>query len=227
MWQRQIAAKPINELIDAIAYAGFRGLYIDRYGYEDNGIAVDEHLHRLLNKMKYLESANKRLVFFDLEDYIEKLKHSTTEADWKHKVAEVLFPLHLPVLWGVGVYGLEQSTGNDPHWRSWRWCSDHAELSIFNNTQLPVAVKIAMELYTGYPENSNLNIEGDLLEENLQVNASGVALSKSLSILPGCHIIKFTSDARRVDSQDPRIMVFSINNFSLKAVSSFDSGGHY
>lgn len=72
-WQREVAAKPLNEFLETLSFAGFDGIYIDRSGYEDKGAGVEAGLSSLLNA-EPLVSANNRLVFFNMEDYNKRLK---------------------------------------------------------------------------------------------------------------------------------------------------------
>ena len=39
--QRHVASLAPAELAEALAVAGFSGIYLDRYGYEDNGAALE------------------------------------------------------------------------------------------------------------------------------------------------------------------------------------------
>lgn len=63
-WQKQMAAKPLGELVEALQLAGFHGIYLDRYGYADQGVEVETNLSALLNT-RPLISANQRLSFFN------------------------------------------------------------------------------------------------------------------------------------------------------------------
>ncbi|MFX4261822.1 hypothetical protein ACOBQJ_06445 [Pelotomaculum propionicicum] len=74
-WQREVAAKPLNEFLGTLSRAGFNGIYIDRNGYEDKGAGMEAELISLLGT-EPIVSANKRLVFFKMEDYNKKLKEN-------------------------------------------------------------------------------------------------------------------------------------------------------
>lgn len=62
-WQRQVAAKPLVEMVEALQRAGFHGIYLDRYGYPDQGAEMETGLSMLLHTSPLI-SANQRLVFF-------------------------------------------------------------------------------------------------------------------------------------------------------------------
>ena len=67
-WQRMISKLPIDELIETISAAGFRGIYLDRYGFEDMGAELETKLSNLLETRPII-SLDKRLVFFEIPEY--------------------------------------------------------------------------------------------------------------------------------------------------------------
>jgi hypothetical protein len=62
-WQREVTRKPLKELVNDLALAGFSGIYIDRCGYTDGGVALEAGLTELLQDQPMV-SDNQRLVFF-------------------------------------------------------------------------------------------------------------------------------------------------------------------
>ena len=65
-WLRGVAAKPIDQLIQAVKAAGFSGLYIDRFGYADGAAELEAELSRILQERPEV-SRNQRLSFFGLD----------------------------------------------------------------------------------------------------------------------------------------------------------------
>ncbi len=63
-WQKELAALPPAEMVQRLREAGFRGVYVDRFGYADHGAALEAELTRLLGPPR-AESPNRRLVYFD------------------------------------------------------------------------------------------------------------------------------------------------------------------
>ena len=68
LWQKNTAGLPIQEMIAVLSVAGFRGICLDRNGYADRGADMVGKLSRLL-EVTPLESADKRLAFFDMARY--------------------------------------------------------------------------------------------------------------------------------------------------------------
>ena len=65
---RWVSSKPLSGLVRIISLAGFNGIYVDRYGYRDNGAELENKLKTLLNTSPIV-SSNKRLLFFDLRGF--------------------------------------------------------------------------------------------------------------------------------------------------------------
>lgn len=66
-WQRATAALPPEDMIHALAAAGFTGIYIDRWGFADRAAGLEKRLRHLLPEPP-LMSGDGRLVFFRLGD---------------------------------------------------------------------------------------------------------------------------------------------------------------
>jgi len=78
-WIRSVSYLPTDRLIETVALTGFKGIWIDRWGYEYNELAeLEEKLIKYSNS-KYIESENKRFIFFDLDYYIKELRNNLGE----------------------------------------------------------------------------------------------------------------------------------------------------
>jgi phosphoglycerol transferase len=69
--QAALAQLPLAESLPQLAVAGFRGVYLDRAGYADNGVAVEAELSRLLGAEPQI-SQTGRQVFFELSGYVQQ-----------------------------------------------------------------------------------------------------------------------------------------------------------
>ncbi len=87
LWQRKISALPMPLLVNKLVYMGFNGIYIDRHGYEDNGTNIEIQLTQLLKSLP-IYSDDNHLVFYDLNNYSEKLKESQSTQIWLENVAK-------------------------------------------------------------------------------------------------------------------------------------------
>ena len=67
-WQRSVAEKNLVDMTNDLSLAGFQGIYVDGYGYQDGGIAVTKELSELLG-VQPIVSRGGRKYFFDMREY--------------------------------------------------------------------------------------------------------------------------------------------------------------
>jgi hypothetical protein len=116
--------------------------------------------------------------------------------------------------WSGGFTGLEGKIGDDT-----RWCSSNGIMTIINPSDQNKKVAIIAVFKTGYSDFSNLKIESDLINEDLRINSGGLNYQRELVIPPGCHIVKFYCDAKKLDIPvKTRIMVFATYNFRMTEI---------
>jgi phosphoglycerol transferase len=209
LWQRSITSKPLKEMVDTLALAGFNGIYLDRNGYPDRGLDLENKLTDIL-ETKPMVSSHDRLVFFNMTQYGKKIHENYSKEEWQAKQESALHPLLLG--WHGGFSNLEGTPESN-----WRWCSSEGELHVYNGSQRERKIAIQMSLKTGYNEISNLTVKGPFFSENIKISSEGGFFSKTITITPGKLVIQFRSDAKRVNApQDPRYLVFRVINFRLQ-----------
>jgi hypothetical protein len=206
-WQREVALRPTDEQLDIVTFAGFSGVYIDRYGFADDGRAIEAKLVELLGEQP-VTSSNQRLSFFDLRNYSEKLKGKYSPEEWQGKSEDARHPILLE--WSGGFSGLEQTAE-----RNWRWCSSEGQLVINNAT--PRERKIVLEMVLASGSDANMQIKGPYFSESFKINSNGVPFSKTITIPLGIHRITFQCDGQRIEAPwDHRYLVFKIENFKWR-----------
>lgn len=205
--QQIVASLPPEQLVQSLAFEGFNGLYLDRFGYEDNGAAMEAEFSKIL-QAKPLNSPNGRLLFFNLSDYGRSLRQKYSDSEWAVKKELSFHPVLLD--WKGGFSGLESGPT-----KTWRWCSNEGELRIKNTSSIPRTFKLEMAFATGYPQLDDFFISG-LISEQLKVNFMPVPYSKTVTVPPGESVINFRSAAKRIDEpRDTRFLVFRIEDFKL------------
>jgi phosphoglycerol transferase len=65
LWLRDVSSRPAAALIAAVSDAGFSGIVVDRFGYDDKGRAIESVLGSQLGAPRAV-SPNDRFVFFDM-----------------------------------------------------------------------------------------------------------------------------------------------------------------
>ena len=210
--QRQLAALAPAQLVEKLAAAGFSGIYVDRYGYEDNGAALESQLTNVLQATP-LASPNGRLAFFNLIDFGNRLRQKYSAVEWEREKDLSLHPLLLD--WAGGFFDLESRAD-----KTWRWCSGEGELQLRNTAQHPRTIKLEMSFATGYEQLDDFGIAG-LISEQFKVNNKPYFYAETVIIPLGESTITFRSAARPVNApSDTRVLVFRIEDFKLTELDS-------
>jgi hypothetical protein len=81
-WAERFANEPLDQVVKTLAFAGFNGIYIDRYGYADSAAGLESALEGVLHESP-LVSADDRLSFFNLTDFAKSLKSGYSTAQWR------------------------------------------------------------------------------------------------------------------------------------------------
>ena len=212
-WQKMLEADPIEVLLKKLSLVNFDGIYIDRYGYKDNGSQIENQLTELL-KVTSLQDDKKRLMFFDIrnfkESYIAKLGN---KIDLCRQMAGVQVT-HPTIVSNPGLYDLEKDTQGN-----WRWSNKTSEISIYNPDHEEKIINLRMQIATGYPSLSKLDIYTDDMSQKsgIEVSSTPIDYSIQLRIKPMDKVtVNFSSDAQQVEAPtDPRTMFFRLINFNL------------
>lgn len=97
-WQQTVSQKPVKEMLNELAFAGFTGLYIDRNGYRDKGASIEKQMTSLVHA-KPIVNPDKREVFYDLRKYVIQLKKSLGPKIWAKNVAETYRQINTNPSW--------------------------------------------------------------------------------------------------------------------------------
>ncbi len=209
LWQRSLSSLPLPEFVESLSFAGFDGIYIDRYGYADKAAATEAELANLLSATP-VTSNSGRLAFFPLTGYNQQLRAKYTEEEWLEKQDLTLNSLIL--YWRNGFSEEESSPG-----KTWRWCSSRGELDLYNTSKRDRKVVLEMSLSTAYEQPSNFTIRGPIYSDQLQINIQPRDYTITLTVPPGHNVLEFVSDAERVKApNDPRDLRFRVENFRLR-----------
>ncbi len=90
-WRSQLEGSKPQRWLAAATAAGFSGVYVDRFGYDDGGRAIEAKLARLVGGPS-LVSANARLVFFDVTQLGRRIHALNAPAALRAARAAILDP---------------------------------------------------------------------------------------------------------------------------------------
>ena len=204
VWQRWIADKPPHELVETLAAAGFSGLYVNRQGYSESAVRLAAEIGSALAQSPVV-SEHGRFLFFDLTAYRGHLRARHTAEAWEAKREAALHPLL--VNWQNGCSDLE----SDPAGHTFRWCSSTGAWRLINGARQPKRVTLEMTFTS--PHAGDLSIEGPVLSTRLRVDHVGRALSRTITLAPGVHVLNFRCTAPRLMAPgDRRQLVFRVVN---------------
>lgn len=207
-WVRHTAALPLAEMVQALIWAGFSGITIDRFGYQDNAASYEAELSKLLGEIP-INAPNGRQMFFDFTGYARRLRETTPPEQHKFLEDNARHPVLL--LWQKGFHD-QEGTPQD----FWRWCQAKGRLQIINRSQQVREFVLEANFFS--ETDSRLEISG-FINERLLINRFGTPYSKKITVPPGIHTIHFSSDARRILTlNDYRTLVFRVRNYQLKSV---------
>jgi phosphoglycerol transferase len=204
-WQERLVAETTPVMVSGLVVAGFEGLYIDRFGYSDEGAAFEAAVGKILGQ-NVVVSKNRRLSFFDLRALREKLRAALSPDESRKLRDVVLHPLE--VNYAAGFKGAE-SHGTS----TWQWAGRKAVLQLLNPSEEPRPVTLEMELRTGHPTPAVVRIDGPVNIEELQVSSSTGHYTRDLVLSPGKTLLRISTDAPRVSAPaDPRILHLQLLN---------------
>lgn len=207
-WMRQTAAKPVEQLLETLVWAGFSGVYLDRNGFDDDGTRIESDLYGVLQEPP-VQSTDRRLAFYDLTEHRERVEQSTPRAEWAARREAALHP---PLMvWGDGFYDSEGTPG-----LTWRWARSSGWMELVNGGTRAQEVRLDMTIVGN--DGGYVTIHTPLLREpvNVIVSRHGQKVDRTLVLPPGTYPVHFSSDAEPLYPPDDfRDLVFSVQNFEL------------
>lgn len=208
-WVRRVAALAAPEMAETLVWAGFSGIYIDRYGYPDNAARLEAEFKALLGVQPVI-APNSRQIFFDLTPYAQRLRAQTPPSEITAKEDAARHPVM--ALWQQGFHD-QEGTAED----YWRWCAARGRMQFVNRSNRAQEFRLEADFFA---DNDGMLQLWGFLNERLPVNRKGTPYSKRITIPPGLHTVRFASDSRRVlTANDFRELVFRVRNFKLTPVT--------
>ena len=205
-WHKDLASLPPEELLPRLAFAGFRGVCIDREAYPDRAAALEAKLARESGAAP-LVCSNLRFSYYALDDYAEKLKGHYSAGQWQARLDEARHPLI--VAWARG---FQQSAEMLPS--EGRWCTADGVMELHNLGTEPRRVSLDLTLRTGHPEPATLELDGLDLHREVTLHDNEGEIAETLTVPPGRHTLRFHCDAVPVGDNARRI--FRVIDFKVR-----------
>src|SRR5258708_10901467 len=78
---RGLAVKPVDNLVAALDFLGFQGIYLARSAYLDHGARMEADLVKCLGTPPRVH-ATGQIVFYNLLHYHQRPRQGVTDAQW-------------------------------------------------------------------------------------------------------------------------------------------------
>lgn len=203
-------------IVAKLASVGYRGIYIDRYGYADRAARLEAELSKLVGA-EPIVSRNSRLSFFDIRVPGRMILESISNPQVQALRRATLEPIELD--WGERVHG-EEHDGN----RSWRWMTDSAAVvaEVPGGEERQVIVTFGAAAPSS--EGATLRIDASGHAPRVLTIGSGIEdHSIELRLQPGANNIVFRTDAPAIrppgEKRDLRVQLFDLRVDDAEAVS--------
>jgi hypothetical protein len=200
-----------------VASLGFDGLWVDRAAYADHAAALERTVAAQTGAQP-LVSLNRRLTFFDLRAYRDRLR-SRAPAAALAALADVT--LH-PIASWTGGFSPPASGGVS----SWHWMGRTGALQLNSSTAREVVLEVTLR--TLAPAHSGLRLP-DGTTVDVRTTRSGVRVKRRLRVMPGQSQIEFFTDAPErpivsVDQSDERMQILNPLVVPIDAVPALEAG---
>lgn len=208
-WQIRMSRLHGSDLIEAAILSGFDAIWIDKFGYPDDGNDLIASLAQ--GQVKPIDLANPRFVALDLRGASAELNKKMTIIDFERKKREILGN-ELLIEWGNGFYQEEKT----PEGKYFRWVKDNAKMTLRNSAESVSSMCVAFSVAS--PHEGHVRWEGGN-ERRIDVRTSTYPkdVSFPMTLEPGeTRTLKFTTDVKKLDAPgDPRELYFYLMNFAI------------
>jgi hypothetical protein len=184
-WSAALTTRPPEQVIPAIAAAGFSAIYIDRNGYPDSAASLESQIESLTGVAPVVSSDN-RFSFFDLRAYAKELRTQVGSTEMDAAKAAVLHPFRFSL--DVG-FRSPESSGTE----SWQWSSEpSSEITIFNSLSTPIRIRFSTTIRppTGVASTVWLSFPDGTHATYRLANVNGAQVNRDVLAPPGTSYIK-------------------------------------
>jgi phosphoglycerol transferase len=192
-WQQALGGQPTPMLLDRLAAVGFTGLTIDRFGYTDRAVALEEELGRVAGSPAV--SPNGRFSFFDLTANNQALRHDRSPTSVRSLADATLRPVRINSSTGFD----SSRPDGDSYWVTATGPS--ASLVVLNPGPGPRPVQFTATLESSGTGTAAIAPPGRT-PESVPLRCPRQALRIGFSAPPGTSKFRFTVDAPPLAPED-------------------------
>jgi phosphoglycerol transferase len=202
-WQKAAVDQPIPAMLRSLALAGFSGVYVDRAGFDDRGLAIEAGLVREAGASP-IESGDHRLAFYDLRPFATALRDRLGPEGWAEARSACLDAV--TATWLGGFLGRVDG----PDGSSARTCGQRGRLRLDNPSNRPRMVELSMDLRGASARSRPVRIEWP---DGPEAYPPDGPVRQSLVVPPGGLTLPFSTSA--AGAPDPKAPAFRVERFVI------------
>lgn len=203
-WQRLVASMPVEDMLRTLSQTGFAGLYIDSYGYQDNGDKLIADIKQVLG-VEPLVSGDKRLYFFDMTKYNGELKADSPENG------------NIKIAYNSGWQDQEDWAGIPT-----RWMQADSEIVVFSPENRTSTLSMGVQSF--YRSRTLMISSGDSPVAQIFVPTSFINASVPISLEKGANIVHLhvpegcerPCDMPELNNADSRFLSVAMQNLDVE-----------
>lgn len=207
LWNSYISSLDIETMVKSISLAGFEGIYIDKRAYGEEDYNNLENKLISIIQVEPIYSDNNLLSFINMKKFNEKNTALYTDEELEDVQYQILNLNNISL--GTGFTSIEGERPNQ-----WMWLSNQSELIITNFSETEKQFNLTFDICSSSIEKSTLIITVNEKDNSYLIDSNGISINQKVILNPGNNIIKFYTDAPRVNApEDPRLLYLKIYNF--------------
>lgn len=185
---------PVPLFLRQAVAVGFDGIYVDRNGFPDDGVALFAELEPLLGPAAL---KNDRAAFFDLRPYRQQVLATMPAGDFSRLERDARRPLGLE--WTSGA---DSPDGNGrffpqlPGLSSGRWLANGATLDVTNPTASTRTLSLHATARLGVPGSGELTATAGAQQQRFTIPPTGAPVTLQIDVPPGTTRVTLTTDRR-------------------------------
>ena len=198
-WQRNLAGKPVPQLLDDLVATGFAGVLVDRFGYPDAAAALEQAAAAATGAAPLVD-ASGRWAFFDLAGYTAASRTRLGDDALARRADELLYGPRLDV---PGCYDVEGSAPS-----TFQWCQASGSLTV-TAERPPVTVRLTATLRA--PQQAGtvvMTVDGQ--RHSFAVGPDPTPIDITFDAGAKVTDIAFRTDVPRIEAEDPRHLYFQL-----------------
>ncbi len=196
-WQKAAVDQPTPAMLRTLAVAGFSGVYVDRAGYDDRGIAIEAGLMRETGLLP-IASVDHRLAFYDLRPFAAALRDRLGPDGWAEARSASLDAV--TATWLGGFLGRVDGPGG----RTSRVCGPRGRMRLDNPSDRPRRIEVTMDLRGLAAGPGPIRVDWP---DGAEDYPPGATVRRPLVVPPGGLALLFSAPGAAVGPEAPAFLV--------------------